>query len=797
MLTKTNSNTPAVPPERFATREAAFEWLRNPIKDKATLDKWIAACHATNMYRCHPNYVGQTEPELRFYTETMTEADGKWCTRYPRLQLPSLNQDEMSRSNFHPHNWWAFRDFLRAAHGVWELAFTDILPSVPYMLSAMPHISLDDPNMIAYTPDRTAGEQDKQIKTTPEKFLRKYLPLATEKWVASLAREWVASRSTDIHLTPAILADGSKNTDAFINACRFGTANAQSCMRYSADRFENNTGPNGKKIHPLTSYVAPGFAVATLRDDMTAPQDGADDVIARAIVWQNPADEADKRWVRVYPADNSAVARRLERSLNHQGYKKIGFAGAKLASIVLHNHNTAQPRLRVLVPYLDGVDGPGDYSRGRWLRLDNGVPTIMDQDEAEGYARECSLASGMSMESFQVHGATTYCRLDLYETPVKEWTCERTGVTYQSRQKRPVAVFSGGQLYRRASADAGMVSAQMVDEHRMTLLVWTDSPVFAFGGTRYLDRDAEHEYLGHARPDPEFYPDLANTWIIESIHEAGDNKPWVRVAVEGQYRIVKGEDVAVHVYKEGDSDADWTYTLKHKSMVPATAKPAHRTRAHLAVLVDKGAPTVTTSSGRKLVRCYHNVAQTLNGEWEQAHQVATVHMPCFDITGMVREDSYDALFWKTIDFAAPEGIVSRLRRKAGTVARNYEHHSPAAVQRLGRLVTGRVDVYGSLSSAYDQRADSAAWWTSCLSRAEAIAKGESFIQEESRNDANKAMEAFWAKGVLSIQEAYLKAIKDETDAIEAALKEAQQPTQDTAAPAANIESNTLNELMAA
>lgn len=189
-----------------------------------------------------------------------------------------------------------------------------------------PHVSKDDPTMVAYTPDRTAALADKQVRTSMGKLLRKFLIVVSDTEIARLESQHRAELDTSFLLA---------TTPAEIETVYTDMRGDSGCMRHSKRHFGLS------QYHPSAAYSGPGLGVAYIRS--------GDDVTARAVVFVNPADAADKRYVRIY---GDQV---LKRKLEAQGYRCAGLAGARLAALKDSSWSSAE-NLYVM-PYVDPAGG--------------------------------------------------------------------------------------------------------------------------------------------------------------------------------------------------------------------------------------------------------------------------------------------------------------------------------------------------------------------------------------------------------------------------------------------------------
>jgi hypothetical protein len=226
-----------------------------------------------------------------------------------------------------------------------------------------PHLA-DDGKRLSYTRDERAGEADRQLVTTPGKYLRRHFPTLADDVIRDLVLqhthgdfEFIITR--DIHEIVSFKQHGPK-----------------SCMTFKRGSFED---------HPYRVYDPKyGWGLAVHR----AKSDGF--IFGTALVWEGDGDDNDERiFVRSYFAPDreydgySHADQRLEAWLKDVGYehRSSWYEGTKLARVVNTDGDT-------LMPYLDGnnqqVDVHGSYltieDRGEYCATD--TDGLLENDRA-------------------------------------------------------------------------------------------------------------------------------------------------------------------------------------------------------------------------------------------------------------------------------------------------------------------------------------------------------------------------------------------------------------------------------
>jgi len=267
----------------------------------------------------------------------------------------------------------------------------------------MPHISLNEPTMVAYTPSVQYGKEDRQVVMKVGRYIQKF-------YGDLLAPEVIRS-----------MADGVKKFDIHFGDTREyfrgvyehdNLGSCGSCMTGSVSRFDVVG-----DYHPVEVYASGEFRIVW----MTDPFSNNTPYVARAIVH-----EPSKSFVRVYGVEASALRDRLEL----MGYFMADSwpVGARLLEI--KDDNDDDDSVYVL-PYIDGsrktvkltdtgfviCDSSGDYdfycsdTRGVYGRKSStayceGCNTDVDVDDPDDLDWEYSDYYG----HYLCHGCTNHGR---------------------------------------------------------------------------------------------------------------------------------------------------------------------------------------------------------------------------------------------------------------------------------------------------------------------------------------------------------------------------------------------------
>ena len=253
---------------------------------------------------------------------------------YGSPTLPSGSFGDHGQLNLRAedHPWWLLRDMIRQIVGVYEEPTSVqkwLRSSLVMMGWQFVHTARGNAEQVAYNADLTNAVADRKLTTTLGRYLRKVLPHAPDDFIANLEAQHrgelddtflVARTPKEIELVYTTMAgDGG-------------------CMRYSKGHFGNS------KYHPSAVYSSPGLGVAYLKN-------AAGQIVARSVIYDNPEDNNDRRYVRIY--GDAALGSKLKRS----GYRCAGLRGVKM-NIFRDPRHVSEPA-RMVMPYLDPAGGRG------------------------------------------------------------------------------------------------------------------------------------------------------------------------------------------------------------------------------------------------------------------------------------------------------------------------------------------------------------------------------------------------------------------------------------------------------
>jgi hypothetical protein len=420
--------------------------------------------------------------------EQKIDSEEQWTADYELANLLEHPSYRNARIN-HPNlgemgslHWWLKREYLRIQLGVY--ASSEITESInrSFGIQYALHISKEDKDMVAYTPSYEAGCADKQIKTTIGKFLRKHFFLLTDAHIQTLESD---------HRAEINAAYKVATTSADIRQVYTTMDGDSGCMRKLPIHYgiEND-------VHPSEAYEAPGMGVAyTERDGV---------IKSRSVIWVNPIDAKDKRFVRIY---GDPVLRKL---LIRDGFVQTHLAGAKLKKIPYVGRGD-DPR-GYLSPYLDGPGG-AQSDPNCYVALDGEWLTIIGREAADKLNRAAStVGANYAAQSKSYENA----RVILDPVPNMDFVSDMTGKTYSMLRDTKVRYYSDEGEYKTAELEelptTGVryyVRYTMESPRAPMTLAYAKSTTASFFHNRdsrtYIDTQVNRDDLGYQRLSTKYY----------------------------------------------------------------------------------------------------------------------------------------------------------------------------------------------------------------------------------------------------------------------------------------------------
>jgi len=428
--------------------------------------------------------------------------------------------------------WWLMREHFRIQHGVYAVseALTRINNSwaAPYAV----HISHDDDTMVAYTPSTEAGMADKQIKTTFGKFLRKTFITLSDAQIQEI------EQSHRAELTAAL---SIATTRAEIEYVYRNMEGDSACMRHSGQHYGITN-----EVHPSHVYAAPGMGVAYVKVD--------DRIKSRAVVWTNPENESDKRFVRAY---GDPVIKRL---LAKDGYVMRNLAGARIAAIprVSFSDGVTAHEHEYVVPYLDGVGGDQGQQDGTIVMLEGSYFRLITRAQHD----EINAALPYSSTPYVALAKSVSAYVRIKAAPKAEFTSDLTGITYTGYQHKQVPIWLAhakriGVCHTKEVPDHyGGIKMLDVDNYKIIMVSYLRGTVRTFEHrySDYVESPVMREKLGYRLLSTQFYGEDRWTQSCSVLTPQG------QVLTEDAFWVLPAEGSSYYV---------------HKSQVPAMRKQGY------------------------------------------------------------------------------------------------------------------------------------------------------------------------------------------------------------------------------
>lgn len=275
-----------------------------------------------------------------------------------------------------PHeHWWLFREAYRFINSDYtpallvsqlhRIADTDRNDTLSSRIQSLwwhfPHISIDEPSMVAYTPNPEYGVRDRQVRTKVGRYLQQfYGDLITSEQIRSMAN---GVKQLNLEFDSNIRA-------GYLRAGRDGVT---SCMTHAVSSYSTRG-----DYHPVDVYQTGDFKVALLHDGFN------NEICARALVH-----EPTMTFVRCYGRESSTLCDRLiGADYSEQDEWENG-----IRMLLIRDDSD-----KVVVPYMDGRTQSAsiEYHDGKeWLVVDRGGDVAMTttcgiwEEEESQYCDEC------------------------------------------------------------------------------------------------------------------------------------------------------------------------------------------------------------------------------------------------------------------------------------------------------------------------------------------------------------------------------------------------------------------------
>lgn len=509
------------------------------------------------------------------------------------------NVRDANGNNMATAQWWVYREEGRVGTGIYTRSAALEYISGGFLYQYFPHVSKDDPTMIAYMPSYEAAIADRPVKTTLGRFLRKHAFFLTDSAIQTIDAQHRAELTIEIKYAV------SKDEIEFVYTNMEGDSG---CMRYSGSHWQL---PDG--VHPSHVYEAPGMAVA-----YTQTSDGK--IKSRSLVWTNPDKPEDKRYLRLY-GDHRVLKSKLEQN----GFRLANLAGARIARI----NRKSSPDGSYLMPFIDGIGGNQDNYDGRYVMLDSDPRyiRILTKDHASKINR-------LRSDSAMVANNHSGVRVSLNVPP------DTSGVSGLSGNKYDV-MFDPVTIVKVVLADGSIVSATdkemqadteynyrnvyaLINGRKEVVYGATETapattklgrpPFFTHEHENWLDTAETRERCGYRRVSARYYPDDTSWYLSDDLE----------VLVDGNY--IKAADALTIMADECTSTVHVSELDEWRVKGFVNASPLVTRRR--ALINPKGAQTGKTRGGTY----FHKNAQAdkfselMDGTWAETSKTETVFM---------------------------------------------------------------------------------------------------------------------------------------------------------------------------
>lgn len=529
--------------------------------------------------------------------------------------VPQLTPALLQSTGLHTYTsetavWPLQRDMLREQKGYYPMP-TEVLKwlrEFRHLQVMFPHIAHDDPTMIAYSADLEGAIKDKKVRITMGRFLHKFFPLFTDNAV----RQLEAMHRAELDPTLEILHTVEEIAKVYMG----GMAGDSGCMRHSLGHFGH------RQYHPSAIYASPGFGLAIHRD-------ANGHVKSRSVVWVNPENEKDKRFVRIY--GDQALHRKLERA----GYQIRGLRGAKVRALVDPKW-AGYEKDRFVMPYVDpagGINYHGEkalsYDARYVVRYDDDPDWLLfiNADDVTKLRRlgvvcvDCSTQHGSIVVPVSSHAEIMV-------------TCMLSGTRFSRFDRR---------CYQWMDADGkiGWVLEGMLPTSGLeTRNLGTKSALVTVYGTKEsfagrclpnpyegcIDSPDTMRYMRLCRLSPQYYPEDGNVRSSNDCVDIGGIGDPTWVISKDSYQVME------HMR---NGQLDYTTRFIHKrdlklmrTMGYLSVTPLHR----MKTMVHKNDPRmVYTPGGKRALKEHHDLMQLWDDRWEFTRNCVNISIGGFNL----------------------------------------------------------------------------------------------------------------------------------------------------------------------
>ena len=486
------------------------EWLGSPLNDDTRLPQCDGSRYtiATDT----PTVVSPTSMFTRLISRLIAVSPTHYLSDETRDGVEELFR--LANHVIPESAYWVWRENMRfdeeykPALFVEQLRGLDLLKTDEYWWH-FPHVSVDDPSLVAYTPSPDYGQRDRQVRMKVGRYLQQF-------YGDVLSADQIRSMANGVKKLTLLWANTAKEiAHVYING-------PSSCMG-GRDRFTNFIS------HPAEVYASGDFTVAYLEDEVTG------EIAARAVVSKA---NTPHYYVRLYSRYNDA-GETLAEMLEEQGIERqSSWGGERLVCIEAdYDHG-------YVMPYLDG--GEQDIGLVReggvrfWRIGVRGEITVCANetsgwvcDEPRGYCDHCEEDTDESPDDLEY---SEYHDIHIGRCCIESYRYARTSGSRHSstwvHEDEVIYNEDDGDYYLESIAeDCGVVYCEYGGEWRNA-----DNCVQDHNGDWVLSEDAIAVYT--ADGDVEYVAKYDTYTLFMCAYDM-HNKQWQQIADNDAYTDAK------------------------------------------------------------------------------------------------------------------------------------------------------------------------------------------------------------------------------------------------------------------
>lgn len=262
-----------------------------------------------------------------------------WPDNGTRTVYPEFTAEN---SQFRP--WLDVRWRAREARKFEKGEYQPLPWDLPAIEDHYAHIALGAENMVAFTESDRKGQEDRQTRLKPGRYVQRFYPHLSQDEIRAYACQ--IDNVKDLQI--------ATSAEDIIHVYTHGP---HSCMAYGVEEFSSD-------IHPVSVYGNSDLQLAFLSS--VGIEDERFRASARALIWPSK-----KVYGRIY-----GDAHRLSEKLQAEGYREGSLEGAKMRLIREDD--------QIVSPYVDHIQKATVSDCGKWLVVDRDGD--VNTEVTDGYA---------------------------------------------------------------------------------------------------------------------------------------------------------------------------------------------------------------------------------------------------------------------------------------------------------------------------------------------------------------------------------------------------------------------------